>query len=125
MGDLEAQIALAELGVRRFQELMETYEDTVLQATVQLMDYTEAMLRREIEKIPTAIMSPKVFSTMTAATAAWTLPLGDREGARRRRRGRHDGLVGAGADRFNVPFDGSTKVACFFAFRALLRYLYA
>ena len=50
---------------------METYgKDTVLQATRQLMDYTEAMLRREIEKIPTATMSPKVSSTMTAATAA-------------------------------------------------------
>ncbi len=34
MGDLEAQIASAELGVRRFQELLATYgKDTVLQAT--------------------------------------------------------------------------------------------
>ena len=53
MGDLEAQIASAELGVRRFQELLATYgKDRVLQATRQLMDYTEAMLRREIAKIP-------------------------------------------------------------------------
>ena len=53
MGDLEAQIASAELGVRRFQELLGTYgKETVLQATRQLMDYTEAMLRREIAKIP-------------------------------------------------------------------------
>ena len=53
MGDLEAQIASAELGVRRFQELLGTYgEDMVFQATRQLMDYTEAMLRREIAKIP-------------------------------------------------------------------------
>ena len=34
MGDPEAQIASAELGVLRFQELMATYgKDTVLQAT--------------------------------------------------------------------------------------------
>ena len=53
MGDLEAQIASAELGVRRFQELLANYgKDTVFQATRQLMDYTEAMLRREIAKIP-------------------------------------------------------------------------
>ena len=43
MGDLEAQIASAELGVQRFQELMTTYgKDQVIQATRQLMDYTEA-----------------------------------------------------------------------------------
>ena len=53
MGDLEAQIASAELGVKRFQELLATYgKENVLQTTRQLMDYTEAMLRREIAKIP-------------------------------------------------------------------------
>ena len=50
MGDLEAQIASAELGVRRFQELMTTYGKDRCQAMKWLMDYTEAMLRREIEK---------------------------------------------------------------------------
>ena len=51
MGDLEAQIASAELGVRRFEELIGTYgKDTVIQATRQLMDYTERMLRKVIEK---------------------------------------------------------------------------
>ncbi len=53
MGDLEAQIASAELGVQRFIQLMEKYgKETVLAATRQLMDYTESMLRREIAKIP-------------------------------------------------------------------------
>ena len=51
MGDLEAQIASAELGVRRFEELINTYGlDTVLQATTQLMDYTERRMRAEIAK---------------------------------------------------------------------------
>jgi len=53
MGDLEAQIASAELGVQRFQQLFDTYgHDQVIQATRQLMDYTETMIRREIAKIP-------------------------------------------------------------------------
>lgn len=72
MGDLEAQIASAELGVRRFQELLDTYgKDTVLQATRQkFMDYTEAMLRREIAKIPDGDYVAEGFSTTTAARAA-------------------------------------------------------
>src|SRR5690606_11108072 len=53
MGDLEAQIASAELGVQRFEQLFRTFgADTVIQATRQLMDYTERMIRREIAKIP-------------------------------------------------------------------------
>ena len=54
MGDLEAQIASAELGVQALSaNCSHTYgKDNVLQATRQLMDYTEAMLRREIAKIP-------------------------------------------------------------------------
>ena len=53
MGDLEAQIASAELGVRRFQELLAKYgKAMVLQCCKQLMDYSEAALRRELVKIP-------------------------------------------------------------------------
>jgi len=53
MGDLEAQIASAESGVRRFEELIAKYgQDTVTQATKQLMDYTERRMRAEIAKIP-------------------------------------------------------------------------
>ena len=53
LGDLEAQIASAELGVERFVQLFDTYgQDMVIQATRQLMDYTESMIRREIAAIP-------------------------------------------------------------------------
>ena len=52
MGDLEAQIAPAELGVCRFQELLATYgRDVVMQSCAQLMDYSESMLRRAISLI--------------------------------------------------------------------------
>ena len=51
--DLEAQIASARLGVRRFGELLDRYgKDTVLTATRQLMDYTERVLRQRIAAIP-------------------------------------------------------------------------
>src|SRR3984957_17703226 len=53
MGDLEAQIASAELGVKRFQELLATYgRQVILDATKQLMDYTERVLRQRIAAIP-------------------------------------------------------------------------
>ena len=53
MGDLEAQIASAELGVRRFEELLDKYgKDDVISSCNQLMDYTERLMRREISKIP-------------------------------------------------------------------------
>ena len=53
MGHLAAQIASAELGVRRFQELLAAYgRARVVQATRQLMDYSERMLRQEIAKNP-------------------------------------------------------------------------
>ena len=48
--DLDAQIASARLGMRRFNELLERYGiDTVLTATHQLMDYTERVLRQRID----------------------------------------------------------------------------
>ena len=52
MGDLEAQIASAELGVKRFEELLEKYGKDDIASCNQLMDYTERLMRREIAKIP-------------------------------------------------------------------------
>ena len=72
----EAQIASAELGVRRFEELLATYgKDTVIQATRQLMDYTEAMLRREIGKIPDGDYVAEGFLDDDGRNRGVTLPL--------------------------------------------------
>ncbi len=122
MGDLEAQIASAELGVQRFQELFETWgHDTVIQATRQLMDYTETMIRREIAMIPDGEYTAEGFLDDDGRTRGVHLPI--KVTVR---------IVGDSAEvdlsgsspqvptAFNVPFEGSTKVACFFAFRALL-----
>ena len=122
MGDLEAQIASAELGVQRFDQLLETYgKDTVLQATRQLMDYTEAMLRREIAKIPDGDYVAEGFLDDDGRNRGVRLPL--KVTVKVRGDGVEVDTTGSSPQvptAFNVPFDGSTKVACFFAFRALL-----
>jgi N-methylhydantoinase B len=53
VGDMEAQVAACRIGAERFVELVEEYGiDNVLAASEDLMNYSEAMLRREIEKLP-------------------------------------------------------------------------
>lgn len=122
MGDLEAQIASAELGVRRFQELLDVYgRSTVIQATRQLMDYTEAMLRREIAKIPDGDYVAEGYLDDDGRNRGVTLPLK----VTVKVRGDTVEVDTTGSSpqvptAYNVPFDGSTKVACFFAFRSLL-----
>ena len=122
MGDLEAQIASAELGVQRFEQLMATYgKETVLQATRQLMDYTEGMLRREIAKIPDGDYVAEGFLDDDGRNRGVNLPI--RVTVRVRGDDVEVDLTGSSPQvptAFNVPFEGSTKVACFFAFRALL-----
>jgi len=122
MGDLEAQIASAELGVKRFEELFATYgKATVQQACDQLMDYTEAMLRREIAKIPDGDYVTEGFLDDDGRNRGVHLPL--KVTVRVRGDGVEVDTTGSSAQvptAFNVPFEGSTKVACFFAFRALL-----
>ena len=127
MGDLEAQIASAELGVLRFQQLLQSYgSETVLQATRQLMDYTETMLRREIAKIPDGDYVAEGFLDDDGRNRGVTLPV--KVTVKVRGDGVEVDLTGSSPQvptAFNVPFEGSTKVACFFAFRALLSgYLY-
>ena len=122
MGDLEAQIASAELGVRRFDELIETYgKDTVISACNQLMDYSETMLRRQIAAIPDGEYTAEGFLDDDGRNRNETLPL--KVTVRVAGDGVEVDLTGS-ADQtptaFNVPFEGSTKVACYFAFRALL-----
>lgn len=122
MGDLEAQIASAELGVERFVQLFDTYgHDMVIQATRQLMDYTESMIRREIAAIPDGEYTAEGFLDDDGRNRDVHLPI--KVTVRVTGDDVEVDLTGS-ADQvstaFNVPFEGSTKVACFFAFRALL-----
>ena len=120
--DIEAQIASAKLGVRRFAELMERYgKDQILSATQQLMDYTERILRQKIETIPDGEYRAEGFLDDDGKNRGVRLPI--KVCVRIQGDGIEIDLTGS-ADQvetgFNVPFDGSTKVACFCAIRSLL-----
>jgi N-methylhydantoinase B len=53
LGDMEAQIAACHVGARRFLELVERYSLKTLTAAVEdLFDYSERIMRSQIEKIP-------------------------------------------------------------------------
>lgn len=52
-GDLEALVASARIGEKRFTELLEKYGlDTVMSASERWMDYSETMLRTRIKALP-------------------------------------------------------------------------
>jgi len=53
VGDMEAQVSASKIGAARFLELVARYGvSTVRDAGEDLMDYSERLLRREIEKLP-------------------------------------------------------------------------
>ena len=122
VSDIEAQAASARLGARRFVELIEKYgEEVVFAAANQLMAYSERMMRQRISEIPDGDYSAE----------GWLDDDGRNRGQRLRvrvtLRVRGDevevDLTGS-ADQtptaYNVPFEGSTKVAAYAAFRKLL-----
>jgi N-methylhydantoinase B len=58
VGDMEAQVAACQIGARRYVELLEQYgRQTVEAACEELMNYSERMLRREIEQLPDGVYS--------------------------------------------------------------------
>ena len=120
--DIEAQVASARLGVRRFHELIERYgKDTIISATQQLMDYTERILRQKIEQIPDGEYRAEGFLDDDGKNRGIRLPV--KVCVRIKGDSIEVDLTGS-ADQvetgFNVPFEGSTKVACFCAIRSLL-----
>ena len=120
--DLDAQIASARLGVRRFGELLDRYgKETVLSATHQLMDYTERVLRQRIDAIPDGEYRAEGWLDDDGRNRDVRLPI--KVCVRVKGDGIEIDLTGS-ADQvetgFNVPFEGSTKVACFCAIRSLL-----
>ena len=122
LGDLEAQVASVELGVKRFIELLDSYgKDTVFAATRQLMDYSERMLRQRIAQIPDGEYKAEGFLDDDGRDRDKTLPV--KVAVRIEGDSATVDLTGSSPQvptAFNVPFEGSTKVACYFAFRAIL-----
>ncbi|QIB36427.1 hydantoinase B/oxoprolinase family protein [Ancylobacter pratisalsi] len=120
--DIEAQIASARLGARRFKELLDRYSEVlVFSACNQLMDYSETMLRQRIAAIPDGEYRAEGWLDDDGRNRGQHLPvkvcvrvIGDRVEV---------DLTGSAPQTptaYNVPFEGSTKVAAFAAFRKLL-----
>ncbi len=120
--DLDAQIASARLGAKRFAELMDRYgRQMVLDATKQLMDYTERVLRQRIAAIPDGEYRAEGFLDDDGKNRDVRLPI--KVCVRVKGDGIEVDLTGSSKQvetAFNVPFEGSTKVACFCAIRSLL-----
>jgi N-methylhydantoinase B len=58
VGDMEAQVAAAQIGAQRFLELVRRYgRDTVNGASADLMDYSERLMRAAIRNIPDGVYS--------------------------------------------------------------------
>jgi N-methylhydantoinase B len=56
VGDMEAQVAACQIGAKRYVELLEQYgREDVEAACEELMNYSERMLRREIEQLPDGV----------------------------------------------------------------------
>ena len=120
--DLDAQIASARLGAKRFVELLDRFDrETVITATHQLMDYAERVLRQRIGKIPDGEYRAEGWLDDDGKNRDVRLPI--KVCVRVQGDGIEIDLTGS-SDQvetgFNVPFEGSTKVACFCAIRSLL-----
>jgi N-methylhydantoinase B/oxoprolinase/acetone carboxylase alpha subunit len=122
-GDLAAMLGSCNLGRDRFLRLLHRYGvDTVMSAAYEWMDYSERMLRAEIEKIP---------------DGEYTAPTGwlDDDARNRDVRLRVETKVVVEGDEitidltgsnpevptgYNVPYEGTLLVAAYFVVRTLL-----
>jgi N-methylhydantoinase B len=62
VGDMEAQVAAARIGAQRYVELLEKYgRETVEASCEELMNYSERMLRQQIEALPDGTYTAEGF----------------------------------------------------------------
>lgn len=122
-GDVTAMKAACEIGKRRFLQMLDRYgEQTVMGSAYQWMAYSERALRREIARVPDGEYR---------APTAWL----DDDAVHRGVPLRVETLVTIRGDEvtidltgsspevesgFNVPFEGSLLVSCYFAIRSIL-----
>ena len=122
-GDLEAMLAACQLGRDRFVRLLDTYGvDVVMSAAYDWMDYSERMLRAEIAKIPDGVYrAPTGWLDDDAVHR--DVPLRVETAVRVEGDEVTIDLTGSHPEvstGYNVPFEGSLLVACYFAVRTLL-----
>jgi N-methylhydantoinase B/oxoprolinase/acetone carboxylase alpha subunit len=125
--DIEAMIAAVRLGRERFLKLVERHGiDVVLGTAYHWMDYSERRLRAEIAKIPDG--DHHAESWLDDDGRNWGRRLKVNVTVRKRGTDITIDLTGS-ADEvetgYNVPFEGSLQVACYYIIRTLLLDEYA
>jgi N-methylhydantoinase B/oxoprolinase/acetone carboxylase alpha subunit len=122
MSDIEAMIASVELGRERFVKLLGKYgEGTVMGTAYYWMDYSEKMLRAEIEKIPDGEYHAEGWLDDDGKNR--DRPLKVNVTVRVKGNDIEIDLTGSAPEvdtGFNVPFEGSLLVACYYIMRTLL-----
>lgn len=120
--DIEAMIAATRLGRDRFLKLVERYgARTVLGSAEHWMDYSEQRLRAEISKLPDGDYSAE--SWLDHDGRNWDKRLRVLVTVRKKADEITIDLTGSADETetgFNVPFEGSLHVACYYAIRTLL-----
>lgn len=120
--DIEAMIAAVRLGRERFLKLVARHGvEIVLGSAYYWMDYSERRLRLEIEKIPDG--DYHADSWLDDDGRNWGKPLKVNVTVRKRGSDITIDLTGSAGEvetGYNVPFEGSLQVACFYIVRTLL-----
>ena len=120
--DIEAMIAAVRLGRERFLALIKKHDaKTVMGAAYHWMDYSERRLRAEIEKIPDGDYHAE--SWLDNDGRNWDVPLKVNVTVKVRGTDVVIDLAGSSDEvetAYNVPFEGSLQVACFYAIRTLM-----
>ena len=126
VGDMEAQVAACQIGAQRYLELLQRYgRETVEAATEELMNYSERMMRQEIEALPDGVYRAEgridgfaddpdpgkrdqlIRVTVTVEGGTMTVDL--------------TGTAAQVSDRaINMPFRGTVDVAVYVTLRSIL-----
>jgi N-methylhydantoinase B/oxoprolinase/acetone carboxylase alpha subunit len=116
-------LAACRLGKERFLRLVERYGvEVVMSAAYDWMDYSERMLRSEIEKIPDGTYGPVVgwldddARTRDVRLRVETRVIVEGDEITIDLTGSHPEVPTG----YNVPFEGSLLVACYYAVRTIL-----
>jgi N-methylhydantoinase B/oxoprolinase/acetone carboxylase alpha subunit len=120
--DIEAMIAAVRMGAERFGKLIDKHGlGTVMGAAHYWMDYSERRLRAEIARIPDGEYHAE--SWLDDDGRNWGKPLKVNVTVKKRGDSILIDLTGS-ADEvetgYNVPFEGSLQVACYYIVRTLL-----
>lgn len=120
--DIQAMISATRLGHDRFLKLIGRYGlATVLGAAEYWMDYSERRLRAQITKIPDGDYTSE--SWLDHDGRNWDRRLKVAVTVRKRSSDITIDLTGSADEvetAFNVPYEGSLKVGCYYAIRTLL-----